>query len=802
LTEGTLCTNYAALDIPADTTYYFYPISWDVDSRSARKKLYRPFLNQVLKDIDQLPYCVFDGANLYSSIQLDVSTQAVQLSLGKKEHVIAIAGVKELMLTDPNSYDYPAVMAALNIVFKRALTANPDFTQIGRRMCLKQPQDLPPKVAQHITVLPGYQTEVVVKTFGGGKTAPRLVVNIDPLSKVLSQKSVLTHIEQLVGNRTLHTPAVMKQLRRELIRSTVYTRYNHMSYIVENIDFEKSPLSTFEYAPTKGAKKQPTTYIEYYKVKKEIIRNTSQPLLKTSGRGGQSIYLIPELCLVSDLDPMAKRELPKICSVQPPDRTKRIANLIDVLSSSPCVGVLDNFKMKIEPNLSQVNGKQLAPCKLTMPGLGEFEGSGNWAAKTASLNFKKQGTRPITMWAVFNAADTDFAKMLGGQINSIIAATQSPLQITLRPLKVERGDLVEAIKSKPDLTAANTLLLCIISRASGDYYSAIKQYTLSEGIMSQCVKVPNGELKDGIIPRIAHQILNKFNHLTWWSPLAAAAPSLAGKTILLIGLDVYHAKVNFEEGRNMYSQRRSIGAFVGCAIDANGYRLTCDVIPVQARRELICQNFENANVASSSSVESEDAAGLDLEAPDITQNGQLNAFVKKTCSELKINPHTVIMYRDGVGDSQLPAVKQTEVLQVKQACPNANVIYTVVQKRIHTRFFVKTPNGDVKNPAPGVVVDTDLRSLEYSDFYLISTDCSLSTVKPVRYIILEQSNSLPLRELQQLTYNLCHCYPNWSGPVKLPLPTQMAHKLAFLVGETKVKDPKLHEALFKTCFYL
>jgi len=180
---------------------------------------------------------------------------------------------------------------------------------------------------------------------------------------------------------------------------------------------------------------------------------------------------------------------------------------------------------------------------------------------------------------------------------------------------------------------------------------------------------------------------------------------------------------------------------------------------------------------------------------------KISNFVKKTCQELKINPHTVIMYRDGVGDSQLPAVKRTEVLQVKQACPNANVIYTVVQKRIHTRFFMNTSEG-AKNPAPGVVVDSELKDIEYNDFYLISTDCSLSTVKPVRYILLEQSKSLPMKELQQLTYNLCHCYPNWSGPVKLPLPTQMAHKLAFLVGETKVKDPQLHDSLFRTCFYL
>lgn len=64
----------------------------------------------------------------------------------------------------------------------------------------------------------------------------------------------------------------------------------------------------------------------------------------------------------------------------------------------------------------------------------------------------------------------------------------------------------------------------------------------------------------------------------------------------------------------MYSQRRSIGAFIGVAIDNSGYRMTCEVVPVEARRELICANFDASSVASSStSVESEEGAKVMLE---------------------------------------------------------------------------------------------------------------------------------------------------------------------------------------------
>jgi hypothetical protein len=36
--------------------------------------------------------------------------------------------------------------------------------------------------------------------------------------------------------------------------------------------------------------------------------------------------------------------------------------------------------------------------------------------------------------------------------------------------------------------------------------------------------------------------------------------------------------------------------------------------------------------------------------------------------------------------------------------------------------------------------------------------------------------------MSELTWALCHDYPNWTGPIKLPGPTQCAHKLAELAG--------------------
>jgi len=74
-------------------------------------------------------------------------------------------------------------------------------------------------------------------------------------------------------------------------------------------------------------------------------------------------------------------------------------------------------------------------------------------------------------------------------------------------------------------------------------------------------------------------------------------------------------------------------------------------------------------------------------------------------------------------------------------------------------------------------------------------------VKPVHYIIL-LNDGVPIPQLQQLTYTFCHLYPNWTNSIKLPFTTQAAHKMAYLLGELKIDNPKIHAHLQRSYFYL
>jgi hypothetical protein len=68
-------------------------------------------------------------------------------------------------------------------------------------------------------------------------------------------------------------------------------------------------------------------------------------------------------------------------------------------------------------------------------------------------------------------------------------------------------------------------------------------------------------------------------------------------------------------------------------------------------------------------------------------------------------------------------------------------------------------------------------------FYINGRAPPYSTAKPVRFIVARKDNELKHVSLPELTWDMCHDYANWTGPIKVPAVCQMAHKL----GEWEVK---------------
>lgn len=96
----------------------------------------------------------------------------------------------------------------------------------------------------------------------------------------------------------------MQELRNDQRRITstldgqiVLTRYNNRTYRVDGIEWNKSPMTTFD------SKGKPTSFIEYYQSAYNMtIKDKKQPLLRiVDRRTRDTIFLVPELCYLTGL---------------------------------------------------------------------------------------------------------------------------------------------------------------------------------------------------------------------------------------------------------------------------------------------------------------------------------------------------------------------------------------------------------------------------------------------------------------------------------------------------------------------
>ncbi|CAM4856969.1 unnamed protein product [Rotaria socialis] len=159
-------------------------------------------------------------------------------------------------------------------------------------------------------------------------------------------------------------------------------------------------------------------------------------------------------------------------------------------------------------------------------------------------------------------------------------------------------------------------------------------------------------------------------------------------------------------------------------------------------------------------------------------------------------PNAIVMYRDGISESEFDTVFEKELTAIREACVELSPVYRpyltyiVVNKRHHTRFF---PMNSEKNVQAGTVVDShDITNPTTYDFYLNSHHAALGTSRPTHYHVLYDDNKLRPDEVQMLTYALCYTYARCTRSVSIPAPVKYADLLAlrgtYYVGNTDDSD--------------
>ena len=125
-------------------------------------------------------------------------------------------------------------------------------------------------------------------------------------------------------------------------------------------------------------------------------------------------------------------------------------------------------------------------------------------------------------------------------------------------------------------------------------------------------------------------------------------------------------------------------------------------------------------------------------------------------------PTNIVIYRDGVSESQFEKVLELEYPQIchvikklygtnKQDDPG--VMMLSVQKRHHTRFYPegKTDKDKDKggNPWPGLLVDRDVTYADKYNWFLQSHKNLLGTARPAHYVVLANTINADVEEVHK-----------------------------------------------------
>lgn len=611
---------------------------------------------------------------------------------------------------------------------------------------------------------------------GGAKKEANvsLTLTVDLRAKIMRTKSVLDALCEGKDPNNFTFDAdrknrALKQWRDEI----VICIYDKKCYSVINLLFDHSPATM----PVAGLG---ISHAQYFEEKKGIVLRypNIRPVLAVLGRHNSTIYLPAELVCGNELEPKLKMQLPSISSFTPMQRHQAIEEMKRFLKPGAQKtkgvggGLLPALGIVLGEERMTVPVRVMALPTIIAAGVRVPERNGKmWAPLLKSANFRVEKGKALQLNVIVvyhRSLSHTFGKVFD-RLRDIVNRLNSTYQFSLRPYAcVEAGDMERHWGSVENYFKSNTHIPDNIfvldfskpaNRASNDpAYSVVKEMLGKAGHLSQFVNFntydhgnPRDLKKSSIILQgVARQVLSKCGVRIWWVDVPRALPLPA----VFVGVDVFHAPRRYNQKEKKRTAKESVAAVV-----------------IQVIRSYNSKNQPMVEIYSETSRRD---AGKELELGKVLQDALRNAL-----HSLKVDPQSCIVWRDGVGDATISKCANDEIRCI-QKCLSSEVAlsYIVCQKRISTKFL----SADGRQGMPsGTLVDS-LQGLDFSTFYINGTSPPYSTAKPVRYVVAQKDPRLDELSLSELSWALCHDYPNWSGPVKLPAPVQLAHKLAELAG--------------------
>uniref|UniRef100_A0A3Q1EIB0 Piwi-like RNA-mediated gene silencing 1 n=1 Tax=Acanthochromis polyacanthus TaxID=80966 RepID=A0A3Q1EIB0_9TELE len=698
----------------------------------------------------------YDGAMLFLPKRLH-NKETVLHSMTRNGEKVEIT----VTLTNELPPTSPVCIQFYNIIFRRILRIL-NMQQIGRNYY--SPSD-PLNIPQHkLTIWPGFTTTIL-------QYESAIMMCTDVSHRVLRSETVLdfmASLRQQCGNQRFSEICA-----KELIGLIILTKYNNKTYRIDDIAWDHTPNNTFKRGDTD------ISFKNYYKTQYGLdITDGNQVLLvshvKRMGPSGGPppgpAMLIPELCYLTGLtdkmraDYRIMKDLSTHTRLTPDKRQQRLNRFVgNIQRNADAQTELEKWGLSFDKQLLNVTGRVLRG-ETIFQGSRSFDynpATADWAREMRGLPLMQ--SPPLSTWLMFHTRrNYNEAQSLVQTLSKVSGPLGFRVQ---RPVVIEYDDHQESLLRalQQNVGPQIQMVVVILSSNRKDKYDSVKKYlcvdcpTPSQCVVSRTLSRPQALMT--VATKIALQMACKMGGELW-------SVDIPLKQLMIVGIDCYH---------DTTAGKRSIGALVASLNQSMSRWFSKCVL--QHRGQEIMDGLKMA----------------------------LTAALKDYLKYNKCLPSRIIVYRDGVGDGQLHGVVNYEISQIRDSirsigqdyAPKLSVV--VVKKRISSRFFYHK-DGNVINPPPGTVIDTDVTRPEWYDFYIVSQAVQTGSVSPTHYNVVCDESGLKPDHMQRLTYKLCHMYYNWQGIIRVPAPCQYAHKLAFLVGQSIHREPSVQ--LDDYLFYL
>ena len=686
--------------------------------------------------------CFVFGDSLYAMKEIkDTLTFKSRLYLdGLTEYTIKIQPKANERTINQNDLEKdPLTKQFIEILIRDILRANPnlDFYR-GLFVIKNQKKQLDSEKNGSVFFYPGYTTSFMETESGN-------YLNVTLKNKILSKDTVLEYMDYY-GYKTQNEK---NKLKDDLIGKSFKVTYAKKNFVIDDILFDRNPnIQDFMYDGKKVVLKD--YYEKKYKIK---IKNLNQPLLVVkkvdSTQKEINLYFVPELCNLAGLDDEFikdrdfMKQLANYTKLTPKDRITKTNEFLKLL--------VNNEKKKPD-QLSAKEKSELYGIEVTaldqhhkaynikdtiLEGAGHSKIALNKPFKVIS---KKDMTKWICLYRKSNYNDADYL------FKSLSKASQGYGLVISEPEWVEMGDRDDAptwVNTADDYMNGNQYKFALFLLDRNDrIYRNIKIHSLCrQGYVSQVVKVAS--LKKNALS-VCSKILLQINaKLSGVSYIAKFDNDIKDRKLMIIGVDSSHIK----------------GKRTGVAMVAT---INPSFTNFYNKEHIIEEKTKEQFVFSISSFIEEAIA-------------KYNEFNKHL-------PGGIIIYRQGVSFQQKEFLEK-EVQNIQKVCDKNKILYEYILVNTKTTYkFFEYQKGGYVNPEGGLLVLNGVTNRNLFEFYIQPQKVTGGSATPSCFTVAYGNLNFP-EIIPKLTFDLCHLYSNWQGPVRVPHVLKSAEKLSKMTAK-------------------